>query len=88
MTWLVLCACLSVNHLALISKIQGYQIVLKEDFKGSYHIIINVLIVTHEGDEGARLLLAALHLVNQLNPVNTDTGGGGIEVSVLTVCPY
>ena len=51
-----------------------------------------MLIVTHECDEGARLLLAPLHLVNQLNSVNTDTGGeggrGGIEVSVLTVCPY
>ena len=81
--------------IALIRKIQGneHQIVLKEDFKRSYHIISNALIVTHERDEGARLLLAALHLVNQLNPVNTDTeggggGGGGIEVSVLTVCPY
>lgn len=79
MTWLVLCACLSVNHLALIRKIQGneHQIALKEDFKRSYHIISNALIVTHERDEGARLLLAALHLVNQLNPVNTDTEGGG-----------
>ena len=79
MTWLVLCACLSVDRLALIRKIQGNedQIVLKEDFKRSYHIISNALIVTHERDEGARLLLAALHLVNQLNPVNTDTEGGG-----------
>ena len=34
-------------------------------------------------DDGARLLLAALHLVNQLNPVNTDTGGGGA-----LKCPY
>ena len=38
-------------------------------------------------DDGARLLLAALHLVNQVNP-GGGGGGGGIEVSVLTVCAY